>query len=230
MVVHPLVYGHRGSSAAAPENTLEALGLARDQGADGVELDVRRSADGILVLHHDASLADGRIVSATDHGDLPASVPTLGAALDICGGMIVNIEIKNIPGEADFDATCRLADDVVELLDTRGGGDRVLVSCFHLATIDRVKERAPSTPTGFLTLVDPTPADSVRLAADRGHDAIHPDLLLVDAAGVASAPAAGLAVNTWTVDEPEDLRSLAALGVDGVVTNVPDIALRVFGR
>ena len=61
----PLVYGHRGASAAAPENTIEAYVLARDQGADGVEIDVRRSADGILVLHHDPDLPDGRIVGAT---------------------------------------------------------------------------------------------------------------------------------------------------------------------
>ena len=225
----PLVYGHRGASAAAPENTIEAYVLARDQGADGVEIDVRRSADGILVLHHDPDLPDGRIVGATPAAELPASVPTLDDALDTCEGMVVNVEIKNIPGESDFDDTCSLADAVVGCLAARGARDQVVVSSFHLATIDRVRQLAPELTTGFLTLIEPTAADSVRRASKRGHGAIHPYHLFVDEALVAAAHDAGLAVNTWTVDEPADLVRLADLGVDGIVTNVPDVALEVLG-
>lgn len=221
---NPRIYGHRGASAAAPENTLEAFALARSQGADGVELDVRRSADGELVLHHDPDLADGRIIGATIAADLPASVPTLAAALDTCEGMIVNVELKNIPGESDFDDTCSLADAVVELLHDRGD-DTVLVSCFHLATIDRVKALDPGLRTGLLTLVEPTAADSVGLAAARGHEAIHPYFLFVDDALVESAHAAGLEINAWTVNDPDAIRLLADRGVDGIVTDVPDVAL-----
>ncbi|MDE0803741.1 MAG: glycerophosphodiester phosphodiesterase [Acidimicrobiales bacterium] len=226
----PLVYGHRGASVAATENTLEAFRIAAEQGADGVELDVRRSADGSLVLHHDAGLGDGRIISATLAADLPVHIPTLDAALVVCEGLIVNIEIKNIPGEPDFDETCSLADEVVALLHERGDRDRVVISSFHLRTIDRVKELAPDVATGFLCMLDPLPADGVGPAARRGHDAIHPHHLLVDDALVAAAHAAGLTVNVWTVDDPDELAHLARLGVDAVVTNVPDVALGVLRR
>ena len=225
MTETPLVYGHRGASAVAPENTPEAFRIAADQGADGVELDVRRSADGALVLHHDAGLDDGRIIAASAKDELPAHLATLEDALDVCVGLIVNIEIKNIPGEPDFDETCSLADDVVALLGSRGGHDRVVISSFHLRTIDRVKQLAPELATGFLCMLDPLPADGIAAAVRRGHEAIHPIHLLVDAALVDAAHAAGLTVNAWTVDDPDELRRLADLGVDAVVTNVPDVAL-----
>ncbi|WP_436793254.1 glycerophosphodiester phosphodiesterase [Actinospongicola halichondriae] len=221
----PQVFGHRGASAAAPENTLEAYDLARVQGADGVELDVRRTVDGALVLHHDAQLPGGRIIAATTHADLPASIPTLEAALDTCVGMVVNIEIKNIPGEPDFHETCTLADEVVALLSERAGRDRVLISSFHLATIDRVKVLDPEIRTGFLTLVEPTALESVRLASKRGHDAINPYFLFVDEALIDAAHGAGLEVNAWTVNEPDVIAQLASLGIDGIVTDVPDVAV-----
>ncbi len=221
----PQVFGHRGASAAAPENTLEAYDLARVQGADGVELDVRRTADGALVVHHDPKLPDGRVICATASTELPAAVPTLAAALDTCEGMVVNIEIKNIPGEPDFDETCTLADEVVALLSERAGRDRVLISSFHLATIDRVKVLDAQLRTGFLTLVEPTATESVQLAAARGHDAINPYFLFVDEALIDAAHGAGLEVNAWTVNEPDVIAQLASLGIDGIVTDVPDVAL-----
>lgn len=220
----PRIYAHRGASIAAPENTIEAYEAAREQGADGVELDVRRSADGSLVLVHDPTLPDGRSVAGTPADELPSSVPTLEAALDVLVGLVVNIEIKNIPVEPDFDPECVIAEQVVRLLHDRGRADRVVVSSFHLRTIDRVKALDDGIETGFLTLIEPTAAQSVALAADRGHDAIHPYFLFVDGPLVGAAHERGLAVNTWTVDEPDPLRSLAALGVDGIVTNVPDFA------
>jgi len=217
----PRVYGHRGASADAPENTLEAFAMARAQGADGVELDVRRSADGDLVLHHDAALPDGRVVFETPTAALPASVPSLADALDECAGLVVNVEIKNSPFEPDHDPERGVADQVVDLLRARGGRDRVLVSSFDLATVDRVRACDPSVPTAFLTFVDPVGADAVALAADRGHAAIHPHEGTVDADFVALAHAAGLEVNVWTVDDPDRIRALADAGVDGIVTNVP---------
>lgn len=220
----PLIYGHRGASAAAPENTLEAFELARSLGADGVELDVRRCLDGATAVHHDAELADGRVICETRRADLPAHVPTLEAALDACRGMVVNIEIKNVPIDVDFDPDCTLADQTVALLRDRGGVDDVLVSSFHLGTIDRIKALAPDVATGFLTFVEPSAVDSVRLAVDRGHEAIHPHYAFVDEALMAAAHDAGLAVNVWTVDEPDTMRALADLGVAGVVTNVVDVA------
>lgn len=223
-MVTPLVLGHRGASAGAPENTVEAFALARRQGADGVELDVRRTRDGAMAVHHDARLPDGRLIVEVDHADLPDTVPTLEAALDACEGMVVNIEIKNVAVDPDFDPSCRLADQVVELLDARGRRDRVIVSCFGLATIDRVKELDDAVPTGFLTFLDPDAVRGLELASRHGHDALHPHVSAVDHDLVARAAELGLAVNVWTVDDPTRIRELAALGVDGIVTNVPDLA------
>lgn len=217
----PLLYGHRGASADAAENTLAAFALARVQGADGVELDVRRSADGTLVLHHDPALPDGRVVVRTRTAELPAHIPTLEAALDECAGLVVNIEIKNSPFEADHDPACTVADDVVAVLAGRGGADRVLVSSFDLATVDRVRALDPGVPTALLTFVHPVGADAIVLASERGHGAIHPHHATVDVAFVALAHDVGLEVNVWTVDDPDRLRELAAAGVDGIVTNVP---------
>ncbi len=209
---------------------MPAFALAREQGGDGVELDVRRSAQGALVIHHDAALADGRVLAHTPTDELPAAVPTLAEALDACQGMIVNVEIKNSPFDPDHDPERTLADAVVALLQERRGRDRVLVSSFDLATIDRVKELDPGIATGFLTFVDPAGAASVELASRRGHDAVHPHEGTVDAALVDLAHEQGLEVNVWTVDDPDRLRALAGLGVDGIVTNVPGIARRVLSE
>ena len=89
------VIAHRGASRAERENTLEAFRRAGLMGADAVELDVRRTADGAMAIHHDASLSDGRLICELQSTDLPTHVPLLSAALDACEGMWVNIEIKN---------------------------------------------------------------------------------------------------------------------------------------
>ena len=126
------VIAHRGASRAAPENTVAAFRRAAEMGADMVELDVRRSADGRLVVHHDAHLADGRSLAATRADDLPSAVPSLDAALDACAGMAVNIEIKNDPEEPGFEPDRALADDVAAAVVARGDTDRVVVSSFDL--------------------------------------------------------------------------------------------------
>ena len=116
-----LVIAHRGASAAFPENTLAAFAGAVAQGADGVELDVRRTADGRLALSHDDTLADGRVVAETAWADLPEAVTDLASALDACASLaVVNTEIKNWPDDKDFDPTEALAADVVALLAERG--------------------------------------------------------------------------------------------------------------
>ncbi|HAS10117.1 MAG TPA: glycerophosphodiester phosphodiesterase [Acidimicrobiaceae bacterium] len=221
----PLVYGHRGASADAPENTVEAFALARAQGAHGVELDVRRCRDGDMALHHDAELADGRRIVELTRADLPETSCTLAEALDVCDGMVVNIEIKNVSVDPDHDPACRLADTVVALLHERGGRDRVIVSSFGLPTIDRVRAIDPDVPTGFLTFIEPMGPQAIELAARHGHQAIHPHVATVDEAYVELAHQHGLAVNVWTVDDPDQVRQLAAWGVDGIVTNVPAAAI-----
>ncbi|HYD08627.1 MAG TPA: glycerophosphodiester phosphodiesterase [Acidimicrobiales bacterium] len=208
----PLILGHRGASAAAPENTVEAFRLALSMGADGVELDVRPGAR--LSVQHDV-------------GDVPGA-PTLTEALDACRGSFVNVELKNLQGEPDFDEAEGLSDAVVALLRARGGDDDVLVSSFNLAAINRVKELAPDVRTGFLVMIAPG-GDLAGRVIDRakrhGHDAIHPHHLAVDAAFMDLARAASLDVHTWTVDHPDRMRDLADLGVTSIITNVPDVAV-----
>lgn len=227
------VVGHRGASRAFPENTIAAFEGAIAQGADGVELDVRRTLDGAMAIHHEDALADGRVIVESRLEELPSSVPVLADVLRVCAPLsIVNIEIKNWPDDRDFDPAARLAGEVVGLLESRGelGDGRALVSCFHLPTVDLVHELAPGLATAWLLGLVEHPEQLIDTAAAHGHVAVHPYHAFVDEAFVTTAHAAGLAVNVWTVDDPERIRQLADWGTDAVVTNAPDVALRALGR
>ena len=221
----PAVWAHRGASAARPENTIDAFREAVRVEADGVELDVRRSADTALVVHHDAVLADGRPIAGLTAADLPSDVPLLDAAIDACDGLLVNVEIKNLESEPDHDPTEYLATAVAALVADRDIHNRVLVSSFSLTTIDRVAELDPDIRCGYLTSPRWDQDDALQKTIDRGHEAFHPHHLTVNAELVRRAHDAGLAVNTWTVDEPDRIRWLAGIGVDAIVTNVPDVAI-----
>jgi glycerophosphoryl diester phosphodiesterase len=215
-MTRPVIIAHRGASQKARENTVEAFRLARDLGADWVELDVHATADGALAVHHDAALAEGGVIAELAARELPAWLPLLDAALDACEGMGVNVEIKDAPAAA-----------VVTLLAERSGDQPVLVSSFDFETIDSVRALDPAVPTAWLTSRLRDPAAAVARAAGAGHAGLHPFVLTVTEDLVALAHAAGLAVNTWTVDDPDLIAAVAAMGVDGIVTNVPDIALAV---
>jgi glycerophosphoryl diester phosphodiesterase len=218
------IWAHRGASAAERENSVAAFAAAVRMGADGIELDVRRTADGAPAVHHDAQLPDGRPIAETLAADLPPHIPLLDAALDACGELLVNIEIKEPP---------ELAEVVVAEVRNRGIADRVLVSCFDLPTVDRVRALDEGIPTAYLVVFAPDHDRAGRLVdlcRRRGHAALHPHHVAVDAHLVELAHGVGVAINTWTVDEPTRVIELAALGVDAVVTNVPDIALRALGR
>lgn len=224
----PLIIAHRGASAAHPENTVEAFAAAGPLGADGIELDARRTADGAVIVHHDDTLADGRVIVELTRAELPASVPTLAEALDACGELLVNIEIKNWPDDADFDPTDAVASEVVAEVARRDMGPRTVVSCFHRPTIDRVRALAPELATAYLHIhIDG--ATALAEAVEHGHGLIHPWHGWVTAELVEQAHAAGVKVNTWTVDDPEVMTRLAGWGVDGIVTNVPDVALEALG-
>ena len=221
------ILAHRGASARRPENTIEAFLEARRLGADGVELDVRRSRGGALVVHHDALLADGRAVAEVAVPDLPAAVPVLDAALEACAGLLVNVEIKNLPSEPGFDPDESVATEVAALAADGRAPVRILVSSFTLATIDAVHTAEPGVATGWLTLSKFDQLAALATAAERGHSALHPHHSVVPRQLVEAAHAAGLALNTWTVDAPEDLTRMAGFGVDAIITNVPDVARSV---
>lgn len=220
------VLAHRGSwSEERTENTVDAFLNARRLGADGVELDVRRGAEATLVVHHDAALAGGGVIALTPPASLPVWVPSLAAALDACAGMSVNIEVKNLPTEPGYDPDETVAIEVATLIGRRGMQARVVVSSFSLAAIDAVRAAAPDVPTGWLTLPGFDQVRAAETAAERGHTALHPHHSSLTAAIVAAVHAAGLAVSTWTVDDTDRMRELAAMGVDTIITNRPARAL-----
>ena len=223
-----LVIAHRGASRSEPENTIAAFERAVEMGADCIELDVRRTADDHLVSHHDPHLADGRIIRETARRDLPASVPELSAALDACAGAAVNIEIKNEQGEPDFDSDDWVLERVAEEVERRGALSRWLISSFRPATVAACRRRLPAVRSALLTYV--ADHDTVSAVAAAGHVAIHPWVKRVDEAAIRHAHSLGLAVNVWTCDDPERMQELMAWGVDGICTNVPDVALAVRRR
>ena len=219
------IIAHRGASRAKPENTVDAFVAARTLGADAVELDVRLTADGSLVVHHDPALSSGRPITDLPRSMLPLDVPGLNEALDACAGMWVNIEIKNDPNEPDFDPTDRIADLVVRSLVRRGEPERWLISSFRLQTVNRCRLVEPAIATAWLC-VEP-PAGTPELMAARGHRAVHPSHSTVDRAFIEECHGLGVSVNVWTCDDPEIMRRLASWGVDGIITNVPDVAVGV---
>jgi glycerophosphoryl diester phosphodiesterase len=221
------VIAHRGASKAEAENTVAAFEAARLLGADWVELDVRLTLDRALAVHHDAALAHGTAVSNTDSRDLPGNVPLLARALSACAGMGVNVEIKNLPHEPGFDEGAAIAELVVDGLRAGDPAQPILVSSFHPGTLDRLREVEPSIPTALLTFNLPEPSAAIEACVTAGHAALHPFVGTVDGALVEACHAANLAVNVWTVDDPERMAELVALGVDGIVTNVPDVARAV---
>lgn len=220
---------HRGASAAFPENTPAAFRGAAALGADAVELDARRTADGAVVVHHDAVVPGvGAIVehTAASLRRLAPWVPTLAEALEACAGMWVDVEVKNSPADPDWDPEDELVDRVLEAI--RDGGRPAVLTSFNRATINRARAEQPELPTGWLVETAPL-LPAVARAAAEGHAFLlpHHSQLRGDAAAAAVARARqeGIGLITWTVDDPAEGRRLAAAGLGGIVTNRPD-ALR----
>ncbi len=223
-----LVVAHRGASAARPPgNTLDAFVEARALGADWVELDVRPTADGALAVHHDAELPDGRCVAEVPAAELPAWVPQLGAALDACGPLGVNVELKaDCPSETHL----AMVEAVAAELRRRGRPGRWLLTSFDWVLMARVREVAPELATGLLVFDPQLAGPAVAEAAREGHAAVNPWDPVVDDELVARAHGVGLSVNAWTVDDPVRMRQLHDMGVDGVITNRPDVCRSALDR
>ncbi len=221
------VIAHRGASKAAQENTLDAFRLAQTMGAEWVELDARRAADGVVVVHHDAHLADGRILAEVSSEELPDYIPNLAEALEACEGTSVNIEIKNLPNDPDYDEDHLVADAVAGLVQAYLGPERALITSFNIDAVDRIRAVDPSIPCGWLLFQMTDPASAIGRAVAHEMKTIHPWDVLVDINFVNRAHAAGLLVNVWTVDDPQRMAQLIEMGVDGICTNVPDVARAV---
>ena len=225
-MTRPQVYAHRGASRQQRENSIEAFLLAARLGADGIELDVRRTLNGQLVVHHD-SHTEGVLIARADRRDLPSYIPDLGAALDACTGLRVNIEIKTDgPHGSEFSD---MAKEVARHLRSRAEPtSRWIVSSFDHEIVNQIRELFPELPTALLFRQGPW-LDVMRQVVSNGHSAIHPHESVVDDRLVRTAHAAGVEVNAWTVNDLERAAELAGLGIDGLITDVPDEVLGALG-
>jgi glycerophosphoryl diester phosphodiesterase len=238
----PVIIAHRGASAYAPENTLAAFLLAFEHGADGVELDAKLTADGQVVVIHDQTVkrttgAQGTVCQMTlaqlkvlDAGSFFSNafagepIPTLEEVFAAVGQrMLINVELTNYtsPGDA-------LPERVADLVVQYGLQDRILFSSFHPLNLVRIRRRLPHTPAAILTEGGP------RGRLLRGwfgrlfaREFIHPYYTDVTAESMAAEHRGGRRVNTWTVDDPTEILRLSKIGIDGIITDDPQLTRRV---
>ena len=243
-MIHPIRIAHRGASGEglAPENTLAAFERAIQIGVDAVEVDVRASRDGKVVVIHDPTLdrttnrtgavremtlAQIRRADAGSH--LGSSfrgerVPTLEEVLDLTRSRALTlIEIK-----ADY-----LAERVLEIVDRLDAASHVLIQSFDPDTVRRVKALDPTIPTALL--VGKLPTSPSRIRARRmvkeilglGANALTVWHATLTPQFFEEMRRRAVAVWTWTVDEDVVMRDMVQLGVQGIITNYPDRLNRV---
>lgn len=228
-----LVIAHRGASAYAPENTMPAFALAAEQGADMIELDVQRSADGVLVVFHDATTErwDGRrtpvgALSLDELRRISIGDARIATLAEVCAfarerGLWMNVELKALG----------IGAQVARLLREERAEDLTLISSFAAAALAEVAAASPQLPRAYLMgtytyrpdvrLREGWPFWALRRA---GASAWHPayQLPLLDWL-IPRVRRAGYRVNVWTVDDPTVMRRLVALDVDGIITDTPDV-------
>jgi glycerophosphoryl diester phosphodiesterase len=212
------VWGHRGWPSRYPDNTAAGIRAAAEVAA-GVEIDVRCSVDGRLVLSHDPALG-GKVVAETEWRDL-ASVDLWGHRPTLLSEVLgvavpLDLEVKNDPTEPDFDPSHRVARMVADHART---GD--VVTSFWWPSMDAVKLTHANVTTGLLCCHPVDPMDAIRHAVDGGHGVVAPEHVQITAEVVAFAVVEGLDVVAWTVDDPADASRLADLGVDAIISNRP---------
>lgn len=249
--VRPLVFAHRGGGALGPENTLAAFDLGIQAGADGLELDVHLSADGLPVVHHDSTLDRTTSASGPLAARTSAELARVDAGCRFAGGGEFPFRNQGI-GIPSLREVLRKYPDVpiiIEMkVDSREMGEAVAREVRAAGAAGRVCAAgygARSAAAARATLPDMACSAShneVRLAVYRswarrpvrrarygGYQV--PELTgllrIVSPRFLRYAHAAGLKVQVWTVDEETDMRRLLAWGVDGLISNHPDLAVRV---
>ena len=224
-----MVFAHRGAHSAERENTLGAYRDALELGVDGVELDVRRTADGALVVHHDPEVS-GLVIASSRAKDLPGYVPHLAAALEVLEGLRVNVEVKNLPEptESSYDETGAFVEAVIDALRASPTPESLELSSFDLATCVSARAYDPSIPISYLTWRTPL-LEALEIAAEERLSGVNPHFLLVSADAQHRARELGLGLNVWTVNDAPDLTAMAELGVRSVITDQPALALSLLG-
>ncbi|MCM3885009.1 glycerophosphodiester phosphodiesterase [Frankia sp. R82] len=242
------VVGHRGSRVPGPENTVEAVEAALRAGADGVEVDVRRSADGDLVCVHDARLSRpvGRAVIRQPTAALRAhGIPLLDEVIEAWAGRGRLIcEIKNQPGQPDFDAPHeRTARALVDALRARGytgarpgaadldaGAGGITVSSFDWFAIEAVRDAGLAVSTAFLTMPRMSVGGGLAYVRAAGHAELHAHTSAVLGSGASAktttaaadrAREAGVRLLVWTVTSLTEARALRRAGVAGAICDDP---------
>lgn len=220
------IYAHRGLHRTCRENTLEAFAGAVALGVDGVELDVRQTLDGELVVNHDPRV-ESMVIAETRYAALPSYVATLESVLDVLGDVRANVEIKNIkePGEPTYDATGAFARGVVAVIAASPSAHPYVVSCFDEATCALVRAVSQVEVAWLLWGVDLSSA-LVRARA-LGLNAVNPHFATVSSAAMDQAAQLGLGVNVWTVNEAHDIRAMLELGVSSIITDDPALAMQI---
>ncbi len=238
----PLIWAHRGASGHAPENTLPAFQLAADMGADGVELDVQLTKDGVLVVCHDEKVdrtanAKGWIKDYTleelrkmdfSYGNLAyegVQIPTMEEVFDLLDptGLTINIEMKT--GIVMYP---QLEEKIVELTNRKGWNDRVIYSSFNHYSVKKIKELNPEAKTGLLYADGPI--DMPGYCKTVGADALHPALYNLQFPGfVQDCRDKGIDINVWTVNEEAYMKMAEQWGVHAIITNYPDKARKLLG-
>ena len=233
---------HRGASAYAPENSLEAFALAIEMGAHGIELDIYETADGGLVIHHDNNIkrmsgVDAKI-SETDFATLRTynfageyrekygfvKIPEFREVLELFKptNMTINVEMKE--GSVNY------IRDIAALVKDFGMEEQVIYSSFDHFKLQRVRDYNPHAYTGALYSFNM--ACPWEYAKAAGFDALHPSYDQIykfkqefGIDYIAEAHALGIEVNPWTANKPVIIANLVEWGSDHIITDVPDIAL-----
>ena len=244
-LIPPVIFAHRGASAHAPENTLAAFELAVEQGADGIELDVKLSADGHVVVIHDASVdrttgSGGRVKDMT-LAQLQAlgaggffsedfrgeKIPTLEDVFDAVGNKtFINVELTNYNSPRDH-----LVESVCMLVKQFGLQKRVLFSSFLASNLSKSRSYLPNVPTGLLALPGILGAWQRSFGFAFGkYDALHPNIKNATQEQIYFVHRLNRRAHVWTVNEAEDMRRLFKWGVDAIFTDDPQLAVKVRGE
>jgi glycerophosphoryl diester phosphodiesterase len=213
---------HRGASAYEPENTIRSFRRAIELKADMIELDVRKSLDGRLVVIHD------RRVDRTTDGRGLVGRKSLGELKELDAGMgerIPTLEevLEYAAGKAGFVIELKengLEEDVIKAIKGYGLIKDVFIVSFSPLRLKVLKEMEPSLKTGLILFAS---TDPLRVAKGCGANAVAPFRWFITRSLSERARLSGLYLFTWTVDDREKAERLREIGVNGIVTNKPDL-------
>lgn len=227
----PLVLGHRGASYLKLDNSRDAFEAAVSEKADGVELDVRATSDGILAVIHDPAIKGfGAVVEHTFDNVNRATgfeLLRLEQALEILEGMFIDIEIKSDPKEAGWvpsELTSRLLAKFLSGYETKS---TLVVTSFSERAVQVFSDLAPDVPIGLLGNIGSDFVSRCHAAREMGANYVLPHHSCIDSRTVKEAHDLGLGVIVWTVDSRERISAMARCHVDGIITNRVDVALSV---